>query len=137
MSKARSFKHIKTLPKFPHKSSGWLEYRDNSCVLNIDPSITSFYRKLIPKHVGVKPQKYNPHITIIRSIEIPNSNFHDKPYHGYYFDFYYNGKIFQSGSYFFIPCDSKWFRMIRKELGLNSYRFEDTKQFHITIGNIK
>jgi hypothetical protein len=134
--KARSFKNLaKKLPRFQLKGEGWINYRGRTCELMVDPELARYYRRLIPKHYDVKIPKWAPHITVVRKFEAPNANYSEQWYHGYYFPFVYSPHICFDGTYFYLECSSKWITKMRKEFGLEPYRFN--KCYHITIGNIK
>lgn len=132
-------KMIKISPRkrYNASSEGWVEYRENTCVLNIDPQIAKFYRALLPKSYDIRPPKYPSHITIVRKFETPNENFKEKWYDGYYFKFYYGGPVKYNGVYYYLDCQSPGITKLRKELGLPAYRFDDNRSYHITIGNTK
>jgi hypothetical protein len=128
------------------KSTGILEYGEGNSglklILKIDPNIYFFYRSLIPKYVGLNPQKYEPHISVVRK-EIPlNMNFWGK-YEKEKVEFEYNSYIHHGEVYYWINAFSKRLEEIRLELGLsllNKYGEAPegfNKIFHITVGNIK
>ena len=136
MATARSFKNIVPAKRlFPLRGEGWVNYRQNSCTLELPPDIGSFYRSLLPKYIWVNIPNYSAHITIVREWERPNEEFLDRPYDGYYFPFTYSGKIYSDGTYFFLKCDSKMVRQMREEFGLIPYRKDGC--LHITIANCK
>lgn len=118
------FKTIATIKAYPT----WL-------VAYVDKNIADYYRSLIPKYVGVKPPKYNPHVTIVRkSIEKVEKQLNK--YDGESVSIEYSGEIKCGGSYYWLDCYSVDIENIRKELGLLEFR-AGFDRFHITIGNTK
>jgi hypothetical protein len=128
-----------------HESLGTLRYGPGiRIVVEIDRGIVDFYISLIPKYYNVKPQKYMPHITVIRTgKETPvNMQFWGN-YEGQNIKFYYDNNIQTDGTYFWLNVQSDDIAKIRKELGLPHYRDDRNfggnlhKEYHITIANIK
>ena len=134
MVKAKSFRNLAP-SKYPISGEGWVNYRGGTCELMIDPGIARYYRKLIPQYHNINAPRWSPHITIVREFEKRNNNFGELWYYGYYFPFYYSPKIHFDGTYFYLRCVSKWITKMRKEFGLEPYRFDNC--YHITIGNCK
>lgn len=127
-----------------YKSSGILRYFDNPYKLwvEVDPELTAFYRSLVPKSVGLKPQRYIPHISVIRKEEIPYIEYWGK-YEGEEIVFKYESKIYHGKYYYWLNVYCSRLEEIRAELGL-PISSEITRPpdgwhwcFHTTIGNIK
>lgn len=132
----RTFKNVFTkVKKYIVESEGWINYRGNTCVLEIPKPISDYYRSLIPKYLGAKSPKYSPHITIVREWEKPNEEFLNKPYNGCIFSFCYCPKIQFDGKYFYLNCHAKIIKQMRQEFGLETYRMNNC--YHFTIGNVK
>lgn len=110
-------------------------------IVEVDRGIGAFYRSLIPKYYRSHPQKYPPHISVVRNEKPKNLNFWDK-YEGCKINFEYDSFIFNNNTYFWLDVYSDDLVKIRKELGLNSKyishpngKSRDT--FHITLANTK
>jgi len=130
-----------------HKSNGTLRYSHAGdvgfkLILEVDPGIASFCREMIPKYIILNPQRYAPHISVVRyehSIKME----HWGKYEGEQVEFEYNNYIHNGRVYWWINAFSTRLEEIRVELGLpvsseytrppNSYQ----KVFHITLGNTK
>lgn len=126
-----------------YKSIGKLRYGYTNLVLDIDPDIAKYYRKLIPKSIWLRPQKYDPHISVVRKEKTqPKMEFWRK-YEGEKIEFIYSNVIRNSDQYYWLDVWSKRLEEIRTELGLiNDSLFIKplegfTKTFHITLGNMK
>jgi hypothetical protein len=111
-------------------------------VVEIDPAISKFYRSLIPKYIKIQPQKYAPHISVVRkSYELDLSCWMSRE--GFAVSFFYCNVIRNCERYYWIDVFSIELEEIRKELGLPLHsRFIDPPKeyihcFHITLGNIK
>jgi len=129
-----------------HKSTGILRYSQGNSwfklIVEVDPGISDFYKSLIPKSYSLSPQKYAPHISVVRH-EIPPimdlwGKYDDLP-----IDFYYDGIIHRGTVYWWLNAFSVHLEEIRVELGLpissHYTRPPDSflKVFHITLGNSK
>jgi hypothetical protein len=111
-------------------------------VVEIDPEISKFYRSLIPKYIKIQPQKYTPHISVVRkTYELDLSLWMSRE--GFAVSFFYCNVIRNCERYYWIDVFSIELEEIRKELGLPLHsRFigppkEYIHCFHITLGNIK
>lgn len=125
-----------------YKSTGILIYSDNpfKLIVKIDKDISYYYKSLIPKYFRANPQKYEPHISVVRK-ETPNINFWNL-YKNKEINFLYENIIYNDEAYFWLNVYSKELENIRLELGLQNTS-EITKspdgkhKFHITIANFK
>ena len=127
------------------KSVGTLHYNldvstDHQLVVKVDQGIVDVARALVPKHIRLNRQKYEPHITVIRK-EVPQHGpwglHHDKPV-----EFEFDSYVFNDDTYFWLRAFSPQLIEIRKELGLPDYSWaargpDGFDSFHITIGNTK
>jgi len=125
-------------------SSGVLRYSltvdYHRLVVEVDPEIHRFYRALIPKYYVCRPQRYAPHITVVRG-EYPRTGAWGK-YEGQSVDFEYETYLHHNGVYWWVNCYSPTLIDIRLELGLPSSYYltrppDDTECFHSTLGNSK
>ena len=111
------------------------------CVLNFDPEITRYYRRVLEQETGLKLCKpsWGTHASIIRG-EKPWPDQMDlwKKYDGQEIEIEYSGLIRQTGdttgwdrpdSYWFIEVKSEFLINIRKELNLPC-----NFKLHCTIG---
>lgn len=128
-----------------HQSTGVIRYTTNWLVLDTDNEICRYYRRLIPKHVGIKKQRYPGHITVLRpkyEEEILYPEYWGK-YQGKTVSYFYSPIVQNSEYYYWLNCFSVELEEIRAELGLYvDDRFTTPpkgfrKTFHITIGNCK
>jgi hypothetical protein len=130
-----------------HKSSGILRYSHAGdagfkLIVEIDPGIAAFYRALIPKYIKTNPQKYDPHISVVRKEHTVNMDFWGK-YEGESVDFEYDSHIHHGKVYWWLNVFSARLEEIRAELGLpvsSEYTRPPEgyiKCFHTTIGNTK
>jgi hypothetical protein len=101
----------------------------------VDKDIAMYYRSLIPKHITLNRQKFDPHITIVRK-ELIKDKTNWNLYHDKKIEFEYFNDISHNATYWWINVECEFFRTIREELGLNKNPPWDN-QFHITIGNTK
>jgi len=130
-----------------HKSKGTLRYSHAGdagfkLVLEVDPGIASFCRAMIPKHITLNPQRYAPHISVVRHEHNVNME-HWGKYEGQEVEFEYTNYIHNGSVYWWINAFSNRLEEIRTELGLyihdkytqppEGYK----KCFHITLGNCK
>ena len=122
-------------------SQGKLRYDDRKLIVEVDPEIVAYYKSLIPKYIRLNPQKYDPHISVVRK-ELVDSP-HWKEHEGELVDFQYSNIVHHGQVYYWLNAFSKRLEEIRVELGLpisSEYtRPPDTfeKVFHITLGNLK
>jgi 2'-5' RNA ligase len=126
------------------KSIGKLKYSGQSkLALDVDPGISSFYRSLIPKHIKHQPQRYTPHITVVR---IGKETAQDLTawgkYEGELIEFEYDPFVHIGRVYIWLDAYCERLKEIRRELGLDENRIHYPTQtlykaFHITIANRK
>jgi hypothetical protein len=124
-----------------YKSTGILRYGHEKLIVEVDPGISAFYKSLIPKCYILNPQKYAPHISVVRH-EQPNMENWGK-YDGQPVEFFYSNIVHRGTVYWWLNAFSNRLEEIRLELGLpvsSPYTrppdgFE--KCFHITLGNSK
>lgn len=126
------------------KSRGIIRYGPGIRVavwLSDDNQIASFYRKLLPKAWYVQPQKYRPHITVVRSgKESPDLSKWDLSkyrHDGEIVEFYYDNDIKHDNLYYYLNVSSDRIGYLRLEMGLSRFRFSDNPYYHMTIGNVK
>jgi len=130
-----------------YRSSGILKYskeRNNyKLILEVDPGIVLFYKSLIPKHIPINKQKYDPHISVVRK-EIPKNLKFWRLHEEKEIEFEYSNTIYHGEIYWWLNAFSQELENIRIELGLPvSSEFTKPpsekyiKCFHITIGNTK
>ena len=128
-----------------HQSTGAIRYTTNWLILDTDHEICRYYRRLVPKHMDIRHQRYPGHITVMRpEYETPP---HKKELWGKHQDrsviFFYSPVIQWSDNYYWLNCFSVELEEIRLELGLsvNGSHTEPPegfrKTFHMTIGNCK
>lgn len=110
--------------------------------VDIDPDISKYYRALIPRSIKPNPQKYTPHVSVVRKEVPPNINFWNK-YEGKEIELYYENIVHFGEVYCWLNVFSKPLEDIRLELGLpvsSQYTLPPEgfiKCFHTTIGNYK
>lgn len=128
-------------------SSGILKYDKkegygHKLTLTVDPEIVLLYRSLIPKYIEIQPQKYAPHISVVRRETVQNLQFWDK-YEGEEIEFEYSPVIRSGTVYYWLDVYSKRLESIRRELGLpvdSQFSVPPlgySKTFHFTLGNCK
>jgi hypothetical protein len=130
-----------------HSSKGPLRYSHAKnagfkLILEVDPDLAYFDRAMIPKHISINPQKYAPHISVVRNEHCVNMEYWGK-YEGEQIEFKYSNYIHNGEVYWWINAFSAKLEEIRIELGLpvsslytippNGY----LKCFHITLANSK
>jgi hypothetical protein len=135
------------------KSEGRLIYSHSGdeykLIVAVDKGIVDYYRSLVPKHVGLRQQRYDPHITVVRN-EIPpyleewqpNTCISDTLFYNEWVEFEYSHKIGWDDIYWWLPVYCDELAWIRQKLGLEpSSQWtrppDDSDCFHITIGNCK
>jgi len=129
-----------------HQSTGTLQYNDiaapTSLKVLVDPQIVDYYRTLLPKYIKINPQKYAPHISVIRNTILAPTELWGK-YEGEQVQFCYEHQIYYGGAYVWLDCYSTRLEEIMTELGLElSYELNQPikgfkRIFHTTIGNTK
>lgn len=129
-----------------HKSHGILRYSiepivGHKLIVEVDREISNYYRDLIPKYIDWTPQKYPPHISVVR-YETPLTDAWGK-YDGEQIEFEYSGIIHSGTTYWWLNAFSERLEEIRVELGLpisSEYTRPPEgfdKVFHITLANCK
>jgi len=130
-----------------YTSTGVLRYSEDNgkkLIVEVDPDLANYYRRLIPKYFDVKRGKYDAHITVVRSYkETPPDLTAWGKYEGHEIDFLYEPIIRQGKIYWWLNVLCSRLEKIRLELGLEVSSpwtrppegFE--KYFHITLGNTK
>jgi len=130
-----------------HKSKGTLRYSHTGdagfkLVLEVDPGIASFCRSMMPKYITLNPQRYAPHISVVRHEHSVNMEYWGK-YEGQQVEFEYTNYVHNGRVYWWINAFSTRLEEIRAELGLTVHdKYTQppdgyTKCFHITLGNTK
>ena len=124
-----------------YESLGILKYIEKpllKVILELDQEIVNYYRNLISKHLYVKRQYYNAHISVIRN-QIPLNMYNWNKYNGENIKFYYSNVINNDDIYYWINAYSIRLEDIRTELGLDNINIFDgemhfgfNKRFHIT-----
>lgn len=128
------------------KSSGILRYsivgpEYYKLIVEVDPEISKYYSKMVPKYYKCNPQRYLPHITVVRK-EVPPILDKWGAYEGKTIVFLYEPEIQYNGIYWWINCYSNFLENIREELGLPVYSKYNSppdfkRCFHMTVGNSK
>lgn len=129
-----------------HKSIGTLHYERTAgsfkLIVSVDPGIYLFYRSLIPKYHTAYPQRYAPHISVVRK-EVPQDPSAWGKHEGEQVEFLYDPDIQRDARYWWMNVFSTQLEEIRKELGLpvtSPYTLPPSgfeKCFHMTLGNRK
>jgi hypothetical protein len=125
-----------------YSSIGTLKYHDEKLIVEVDQQLGKYYFNLVPKWFKIHPQKYPPHISVVRK-EIPPNKQHWKKYDGEAIEFLYDTFIHNDEAYFWLNAFCTRLEEIRLELGLpvsSPYTRPPSgfhKCFHITIGNTK
>lgn len=101
-------------------------------VANLGWDFGNYYFRLFPKYFEITRQKFEAHVTIVRSFERAEFK---KNYTGR-IDIDYDPMVYYDSPYYFLKCWSKQIGEIRKELGLPEYR-KPFDYYHITIANTK
>lgn len=122
-----------------YESSGKLSYGPGiRAVIYVDPGIVAYYRSLIPPHFKVNRQRYDGHITVVRTgKELPTSMEVWGKHQDRYVSFRYDSEIKNEGVYWFLDIHSKEIGDIREELGLPRFRFADRPCYHLSLANTK
>ena len=139
-----NFREFLMFSEATHESKGILRYGHGiriSVWLDRNDEIAQYYKSLIPKAKYVKPQMYAPHITVVRSgKENPDMKLWRKSKdnnEGELVHFTYNTEIQSDALYYYLNIESDRIGELRREMGLPTYRFDDNKKYHLTIGNVK
>lgn len=127
-----------------HDSVGVLRYGSDpyKLFLEVDPGIAAFYRAMIPKWITTNPQRYAPHISVVRNEIPPRMDLWGK-YEGCEVEFRYENVVYNGTVYYWLNAFSSRLEEIRVEMGLpvsSPYtRPPDgfLQCFHITLGNLK
>lgn len=128
-----------------HSSLGTLDYSLSDgyyrLVVSVDPELHRYYRSRIPKSFVCNPQRYPPHITVVRG-EVPPLKDLWGRYQGRQVCFDYSPEIRNDETYWWLNCYAQVLTDIRLELGLPaSYHLtrppSGEECFHTTIGNRK
>jgi hypothetical protein len=128
-------------------STGILRYSHNDeygyrLVMDVDRDLANYYRGLIPKWIKTNPQKYPPHVSIVRK-EVPKNLSVWGKYEGDSVEFTYSNVVHGGTVYYWMNVFSERLEEIRVELGLpvsSQYTLPPegfVKCFHMTIGNLK
>lgn len=131
MRKSTGTLHYSIEPDVGHKLVATLD----------DPFITVLARHLVPRYLNVKPQRWPPHISVIRKQTPVNLEAWGK-YEGERVEFEYDDFIYNDETYFWYRAYCQRLIEIRNELGLEDYSWaargpDNFPSFHITIGNTK
>jgi hypothetical protein len=103
------------------KSTGILRYSNDPyrLVLDVDPEISRYYRSMVPKIHVLNPQKFAPHVTVVRAEhEVPLQLDAWGRYEGESVDFEYEPTIYHGTIYFWLNVFCTRLEDIRKELCL-------------------
>lgn len=124
------------------KSEGTIHYGSTKLIVKVDPGISYFYKSLIPKYINIDPQKYRPHISVVRN-ETPINMENWGKYENEKVEFSYSNEIHNGQVYWWLNAFSIELEKIRVELGLSIKEHYTQppdgfiKCFHITLGNCK
>jgi hypothetical protein len=118
-----------------------LDDRSYKLIVEVDPGIVALARALMPKWIRSNPQRYEPHITVIRNEVVSNVGLW-ATHEGAEVEFKYDPRVQDDGRYFWLYAFSPRLHEIRVELGLEPLselsRPPDLADcFHITIGNTR
>lgn len=126
-------------------SSGILRYTKDhhgyKLVVEIDPEISKLARALLPRAWKVQPQRYVPHVTLVRR-EVPVRLDLWGLHEGETVAFEYDPEIRWDETYFWLDVFGPALIALRVELGLptssTKTRPPDARDcFHTTVGNTK
>lgn len=116
---------------------GKLDYHSIWCVAWLDPEITKYYFRLIPKYYYATKQRYDAHVTVVSKYDADNRDMSVwGKYQGLEVPIYPVGPLEKHGLFFGIDCESPALQAIRLELGLTPLMGGNIS-FHITVGNMK
>jgi hypothetical protein len=128
-------------------SSGLLVYSKPTpetfkLIVEVDPDISHVARALAPKSAQLQPQRYPPHITVVRN-EVPPKIDMWGALKGMEIEFDYSPIVHTDGRYYWLIVLAPKLHQIRVELGLPpSSKWtrppDDMAEcFHCTVGNTK
>ncbi len=126
-------------------SVGVIQYFDfpiQKVIVEVDPEIVNYYKKLVPRYYRLQPQRYPPHISVIRNENILNLSAWKKYQNQEIFFFYHFAPQFDS-IYAWLTVVAPELKFLRQEIGLAPVKKgitlspDDKSDFHITIGNFK
>lgn len=122
-------------------SSGFIRVHKEKIIVDVDVDIVNYYRSLIPKSITLNPQKYNPHISVVRKELFCYDIV--KKYDGQLIEFQYSHVVRNDNTYYWLDVFSLALEQIRTDLGLLNQSLyitppnEYQHTFHITLGNKK
>jgi hypothetical protein len=110
--------------------------------LEVDPGIVKLARALIPRAQLPDPQRYAPHITVIRNEILPPAHADLGVPDGLNFEFTYDSRLREGDVYWWLRVWSPALTQLRLDLGLRpsseySRPPDGEDCFHITVGNKK
>jgi hypothetical protein len=118
------------------KSVGTLRYGPGiRLVVEADDGIAEYYRSLLPKAAGVKPQRYGVHISVVRKETPPIMDAWGR-HEGQSVEFEYQNLVVNDEKYYWLDVRCQRLEEVRVELGL-SPRPWWKNYFHLTVGNVK
>ncbi len=127
-----------------YSSIGVLRYSDDplKLVVEVDREISFYYRAMLPKWVKTNPQRYAPHISVVRH-EVPPRMDRWRAFDGEQVEFFYENVVRNGEVYIWLNAFCNRLEEVRSDLGLevsSPYTMPPEgfqKCFHITIGNYK
>ena len=110
-------------------------------VVDVERDIARFYAALVPRSVGIRSQRYAPHVTVVR-LETPSMMSAWGMRQGQRVSMWYDPYVYNDERYYWLRVHSDELLDVRKELGLpSSSRLsrppDGVECFHMTIGNTK
>jgi 2'-5' RNA ligase len=110
-------------------------------IVEVDPGIVALARALMPKWIHTNPQRYEPHITVIRNEAVSNTGLW-AVHEGHEIEFEYDPHVQDDGRHLWLYAFSPRLHEIRVELGLKplselSRPPDSAYCFHVTIGNTR
>lgn len=137
---------MQDIPNHRH-SKGILRYSieenvGHKIIVVVDPDIVRFSRSMIPKSVPLRPQRYAPHITVLRGERVTPSREGWGKFEGIEVDFIYDADPQWNDEYYWLRVYCPWLQWLRFELGLLETSEKSRPPsgefcFHITLGNLK
>ena len=128
------------------QSEGIISYRIGDdklfrVVVLVEKDIVALARSLVPKYIRLSPQKYDPHVTVLRESAIPRAS-KWLAHQGKLAPFAYDPEIQVGDVYFWLNVYSSYLEELRVELGLErigpgARPPDESDNFHTTIGNRK
>jgi hypothetical protein len=111
-------------------------------IVEVDSGIVQLARKLVPKTVPLRPQRYAPHITVCRNQPIVLHSAAWSAFEGISVDFVYDVAVRWDAEYYWMRVFCPWLQWFRTQAGLEETSKESRPPdgehcFHITIGNTK